>query len=88
MILQKHVLSFKCNDFLKMANFKAISSSARMYHGHETLNFDGQTVPCKAFVAFIMFPLSYGHMLIVTIDIYHHPSFNLFYFYFHFSNSY
>ena len=28
MILQKHVLSFKCNDFFKMANLKAISSSA------------------------------------------------------------
>ena len=30
MILQKHVLSFKCNDFLKMANLKAISSSATL----------------------------------------------------------
>ena len=30
MILQKHVLSFKCNDFFKMANLKAISSSATL----------------------------------------------------------
>ena len=30
MILQKHVLSFICNDFLKMANLKAISSSATL----------------------------------------------------------
>ena len=30
MILQKPVLSFKCNDFLKMANLKAISSSATL----------------------------------------------------------
>ena len=30
MILQKHALSFKCNDFLKMANLKAISSSATL----------------------------------------------------------
>ena len=30
MILQKHVLSFKCNDFLKMANLKAISSCATL----------------------------------------------------------
>ena len=35
MILQKHVLSFKCNDFFKMANLKAISSSAtlNLLHG-------------------------------------------------------
>ena len=32
MILQKHVLSFKCNDFFKMANLKAISSSATLTH--------------------------------------------------------
>ena len=32
MILQKHVLSFKCNDFFKMANLKAISSSATLIH--------------------------------------------------------
>ena len=30
MIPQKHVLSFKCNDFFKMANLKAISSSATL----------------------------------------------------------
>ena len=30
MILRKHVLSFKCNDFFKMANLKAISSSATL----------------------------------------------------------
>ena len=30
MILQKHVLSFKYNDFFKMANLKAISSSATL----------------------------------------------------------
>ena len=30
MILQKHVLSFKCNDFLRMANLKAISFSATL----------------------------------------------------------
>ena len=30
MILQKHVLSFKCNDFFKMVNLKAISSSATL----------------------------------------------------------
>ena len=30
MILQKPVLSFKCNDFFKMANLKAISSSATL----------------------------------------------------------
>ena len=30
MMLQKHVLSFKCNDFFKMANLKAISSSATL----------------------------------------------------------
>ena len=30
MILQKPVLSFKCNDFLKMANLKTISSSATL----------------------------------------------------------
>ena len=30
MILQKHVLSFECNDFFKMANLKAISSSATL----------------------------------------------------------
>ena len=30
MVLQKPVLSFKCNDFLKMANLKAISSSATL----------------------------------------------------------
>ena len=30
MILQKHVLSFKCNDFFKMANLKTISSSATL----------------------------------------------------------
>ena len=30
MILQRPVLSFKCNDFLKMANLKAISSSATL----------------------------------------------------------
>ena len=30
MILQKHVLSFKCNDFFKMAYLKAISSSATL----------------------------------------------------------
>ena len=30
MILQKPVLSFKCNDFLKMVNLKAISSSATL----------------------------------------------------------
>ena len=30
MILQKPVLSFKCNDFLKMPNLKAISSSATL----------------------------------------------------------
>ena len=30
MILQKHVLSFKCNDFFKLANLKAISSSATL----------------------------------------------------------
>ena len=33
MILQKHVLSFKCSDFFKMANLKAISSSATL-SGH------------------------------------------------------
>ena len=32
MILQKPVLSFKCSDFLKMANLKAISSSATLSH--------------------------------------------------------
>ena len=32
MILQKHVLSFKCNDFFKMANLKAMSSSATLRH--------------------------------------------------------
>ena len=38
MILQKHVLSFKCNDFLKMANLKAISSSATLRsHTNQTL---------------------------------------------------
>ena len=31
-VLQKPVLSFKCNDFLKMANLKAISSSATLTH--------------------------------------------------------
>ena len=41
MILQKHVLSFKCNDFFKMANLKAISSSATL-----TLPWDG-TPPWK-----------------------------------------
>ena len=30
MILQKHVLSFQCNTFFKMANLKAISSSATL----------------------------------------------------------
>ena len=30
MILQKPVLSFKCNDFFKMVNLKAISSSATL----------------------------------------------------------
>ena len=30
MILQKHVLSFKCNDVFKIANLKAISSSATL----------------------------------------------------------
>ena len=30
MILQKPVFSFKGNDFLKMANLKAISSSATL----------------------------------------------------------
>ena len=30
MILQKHVLSFKCNDFFKMVNLNAISSSATL----------------------------------------------------------
>ena len=30
MILRKHVLSFKCNDFFKMANLKAILSSATL----------------------------------------------------------
>ena len=30
MILQKPVLSFKCNDIVKMANLKAISSSATL----------------------------------------------------------
>ena len=30
MIPQKHVLSFKCNDFFKMANLKAISSSTTL----------------------------------------------------------
>ena len=30
MLLQKPVLSFKCNDFLKMVNLKAISSSATL----------------------------------------------------------
>ena len=30
MILQKPVLSFKCNDFFKMANLEAISSSATL----------------------------------------------------------
>ena len=30
MILQKHVLAFKCNDFFKMADLKAISSSAAL----------------------------------------------------------
>ena len=32
MILQKPVLSIKCNDFFKMANLKAISSSATLTH--------------------------------------------------------
>ena len=40
MILQKHVLSFKCNDFFKMANLKAISSSA-------TLSISSFTSDCK-----------------------------------------
>ena len=30
MILQNHVLSFQCNNFFKMANLKAISSSATL----------------------------------------------------------
>ena len=30
MIPKKHVLSFKCNDLFKMANLKAISSSATL----------------------------------------------------------
>ena len=40
MILQKPVLSFKCNDFLKMANLKAISSSATLISPKVT-RFDG-----------------------------------------------
>ena len=37
MILQKPVLPFKCNDFLKMANLKAISSSATLRYNKSQL---------------------------------------------------
>ena len=38
MILQKHVLSFKCNDLFKMANLKPISSSATLNQLPYTIN--------------------------------------------------
>ena len=40
MIPQKHVLSFKCNDLLKMANLKAISSSATLKDAVESSSID------------------------------------------------
>ena len=46
MILQKHVLPFNCNDFLKMANLKAISSSATLMHISQSLNHGNRSQFC------------------------------------------
>ena len=51
MILQKHVLSFQCNTFFKMANLKAISSSATLNGSIERHTYslsDGYLVSMRA----------------------------------------
>ena len=54
MILQKHVLSFECNDFFKMANLKAISSSATL-----RACISGEAV--KSWCAIIQWPHAVSH---------------------------
>ena len=60
MILQKHVLSFKCNDFFKMANLKAISSSAtlrtklrRTHSGYNATRTGSVQCQCRRSVAMV-----------------------------------
>ena len=63
MILQKHVLSFKCNDFLKMANLKAISSSATLIMNNPAKLGDNYVCRCPC-------PIN-CNIFVIYIKVYH-----------------
>ena len=75
LILQKPVLSFKCNDNLKMANLKAISSSATWTHrDRDKIAAISQTTLSSAFSWMKMFRFKFHRRLFrrVQLTIFQH----------------
>ena len=75
LILQKPVLSFKCNDNLKMANLKAISSSATLTHrDRDKIAAISQTTLSSAFSWMKMFRFKFHRRLFrgVQLTIFQH----------------